>query len=148
MSQSHYPPGTESEFNEALLSSKFQPRTKISKDKQVVHLLWSRSGNLDNESDVPYNPNHFIPIFKRRVDNFKVRDRTVCTKNTAHNIDPQISARTTTTQNVSHVSTTNKSLAQSKLMFAKAYTDSKDSSSSKNAKQVQNITDDQLQATK
>ena len=146
--ESHYPPGTENEFDEALLSSKFQPRTKLSKDKQVVHLLWSRSGNLDNESDVPYNPNHFVPIFKRRVDNFKVRDRTVCTKNTAHNVDPQISASTTTTQNVSHVSTTNKSLAQSKLMFAKAYTDSKDSSSSKNAKQEQNTTDDQLQATK
>ena len=36
--ESHYPPGTENEFNEALLSSKFQPKTKTSKDKQVVHL--------------------------------------------------------------------------------------------------------------
>ena len=49
-------------------------------------------GNLDNESDVPFNPNHFVPIFKRRVDNFKGGHQAICTKNTAHNVDPQISA--------------------------------------------------------
>ena len=57
---SHYP-NTSLKYTESVMNVQVYPRTKLASNS--IHLLWSRSGNMDNTPNDPYQPNHFVPIF-------------------------------------------------------------------------------------
>lgn len=47
-----------------LMVNLLKPRISHSDDRfdKPVYLLWSRDGNLDNQPNVQYTPNHIVPV--------------------------------------------------------------------------------------